>query len=157
MITVRDKKKGKKKGERRGKRGEEKGGGGIKKTRRIEIVGPKNTLIKKVTRNRRSTEDRTMRTALFGSSSSSSGLSSLPDHGTSTASANNNQRVKDLFNKWLQTEAPKQQYGGKTWEQLPEATLCRREIHAEFGHFLVHEYIIVWRCTSTSHPTGSLS
>ena len=83
-----------------------------------------------------------MRTALFGSSSSSSGLSSLPDHGTSTASANNNQRVKDLFNKWLQTEAPKQQYGGKTWEQLPEATLCRREIHAEFGHFLVHEYII---------------
>ena len=105
-------------------------------------MGPKNTLIKKVTRNRRSTEDRTMRTALFG---------------TSTASANNNQRVKDLFNKWLQTEAPKQQYGGKTWEQLPEATLCRREIHAEFGHFLVHEYIIVWRCTSTSHPTGSLS
>ena len=39
-----------------------------------------------------------MRTALFGSSSSSSGLSSLPDHGTSTASANNNQRVKDMFN-----------------------------------------------------------
>lgn len=47
--------------------------------------------------------------------------------------------VKNIFNTWAETDAS--ELDGTTWDQLPEATLCSKDVYERFAYFMLHVHL----------------